>query len=181
MLLLLFTALALFHMVGLYCSMTRVGHSGMTADEVTENIETAVKTAVAKIRMVSVAVWRLVFHHFGLLSWTNLPKIINEFMSVKNKSLIFGTFFMSWLYAYNLPFPPILLFPLLFTERASDEDHPYKESSFSGPAHLHLRPDPPQHAGEGRETCNDSQERGANKFDLQCSACVFARFVETMS
>lgn len=35
--------------------MTRVGHSGMTADEVTENIEAAVKTVVAKIRMVSLA------------------------------------------------------------------------------------------------------------------------------
>lgn len=37
----------------LYYSMARVGHSGMTADEVTENIEAAVQTVVAKLRMVS--------------------------------------------------------------------------------------------------------------------------------
>lgn len=35
------------------CSMARVGHSGMTADELTENIEAAVKVVAAKIRMVS--------------------------------------------------------------------------------------------------------------------------------
>lgn len=34
-------------------SMARVGHSGMTADEVTENIQAAVQTVVAKLRMVS--------------------------------------------------------------------------------------------------------------------------------
>lgn len=59
----------IYHMVGLYCSMARVGHSGMTADEVTENIVAAVKTAVEKIRTVS----------FGQLSWTNL-KILCEFV-----------------------------------------------------------------------------------------------------
>lgn len=38
--------------------MARVAHSGMTADEVTENIEAAVQTVVAKLRMVSVAAQR---------------------------------------------------------------------------------------------------------------------------
>ncbi|XP_062234650.1 ribosomal L1 domain-containing protein 1 [Platichthys flesus] len=33
------------------CCMVRIAHSSMTADEVTENIEAAVKTIVAKIRM----------------------------------------------------------------------------------------------------------------------------------
>ncbi|XP_056153474.1 ribosomal L1 domain-containing protein 1 [Lampris incognitus] len=33
------------------CCMARIAHSGMTTDEVTENIETAVKTVVAKLRM----------------------------------------------------------------------------------------------------------------------------------
>ncbi|XP_041829866.1 ribosomal L1 domain-containing protein 1 [Melanotaenia boesemani] len=33
------------------CCMARVAHSGMTADEVTENIEAAVQTIVAKLRM----------------------------------------------------------------------------------------------------------------------------------
>ncbi|XP_036938114.1 ribosomal L1 domain-containing protein 1 [Acanthopagrus latus] len=33
------------------CCMARVAHSGMTADEVTENIEAAVQTVVAKLRM----------------------------------------------------------------------------------------------------------------------------------
>lgn len=33
------------------CCMARVGHSGMSADEVTENIEAAVQTVVAKLRM----------------------------------------------------------------------------------------------------------------------------------
>ncbi|CAG04493.1 unnamed protein product, partial [Tetraodon nigroviridis] len=33
------------------CCMARVGHSGMTADEVTENVEAAVKTVMEKIRM----------------------------------------------------------------------------------------------------------------------------------
>lgn len=88
MLVMLFTVSALYHMIGLYCSMTRVGHSGMTADEVTENIEAAVKTAVDKIRMVS----------FGQLNWTNFPKITYELTSAKSlKSLFFGTFSMSWL------------------------------------------------------------------------------------
>lgn len=36
------------------CSMARVGHSAMTAEELTENIEAAVKVVGAKIRMVSV-------------------------------------------------------------------------------------------------------------------------------
>lgn len=42
------------------CSMARVAHSGMTADEVTENIEAAVQTAVAKLRTVSLATQRIV-------------------------------------------------------------------------------------------------------------------------
>lgn len=33
------------------CCMARVAHSGMTADEVTENIEAAVRTAMAKLRL----------------------------------------------------------------------------------------------------------------------------------
>ncbi len=53
--LLLYTVLLLSDMIGLYSSMARVAHSGMTADEVTENIESAVRTVVAKLRMVSVA------------------------------------------------------------------------------------------------------------------------------
>lgn len=36
--------------------MARVGHSGMTADELMENIEAAVQTVAEKIRMVSAAV-----------------------------------------------------------------------------------------------------------------------------
>ena len=32
--------------------MARIAHSGMTADEVTENIEAAVQTVVAKLNMV---------------------------------------------------------------------------------------------------------------------------------
>lgn len=35
--------------------MARIGHSAMTADELTENIQAAVKTVADKIRMVSVA------------------------------------------------------------------------------------------------------------------------------
>lgn len=34
--------------------MARVAHSGMTADEVTENIEAAVQTVVTKLRMVRI-------------------------------------------------------------------------------------------------------------------------------
>lgn len=48
------------HIVLPYCSMARVGHSGMTADEVTENIEAAVQTVVAKLRMVSLSTQRTV-------------------------------------------------------------------------------------------------------------------------
>lgn len=33
--------------------MARIAHSGMTADEVTENVEAAVRTVAAKLRMVS--------------------------------------------------------------------------------------------------------------------------------
>ena len=36
-----------------YCSMARVAHSGMTTEEVTENIEATVSTVVNKIRLVS--------------------------------------------------------------------------------------------------------------------------------
>lgn len=52
--------LALFDMDLLSCSMARIGHSGMTADEVTENIEAAVKTVMEKIRMVSAEAQRVV-------------------------------------------------------------------------------------------------------------------------
>lgn len=55
-----FTALFLSHAIGLCCSMARVGHSGMAADELTENIEAAVQTVVTKLRLVSVASWRAV-------------------------------------------------------------------------------------------------------------------------
>lgn len=51
---------ALFDMDVVSCSMARIGHSGMTADEVTENVEAAVKTVMEKIRMVSVGVPRVV-------------------------------------------------------------------------------------------------------------------------
>lgn len=37
----------------LYFSMARVGHAGMGVDEVTENIEAAVKMVAVKMRMVS--------------------------------------------------------------------------------------------------------------------------------
>lgn len=47
--------------------MARVGHSGMTADELTENIEAAVESVAAKIRMVSVAGQRAMFS----FSWTS--------------------------------------------------------------------------------------------------------------
>ncbi len=60
-------------MIGLYCSMARVAHSGMTADEVTENIEAAVRTAVAKLRMVSMA------HQGWFSKLKNLPKIISTY------------------------------------------------------------------------------------------------------
>lgn len=51
----------------LYCSMARVGHSGMTADEVTENIEAAVQTVVAKLRMVSLSRQKhVVLIYYGL-------------------------------------------------------------------------------------------------------------------
>lgn len=51
---------ALFDLDVLSCSMARIGHSGMTADEVTENVEAAVKTVMEKIQMVSVGVQRVV-------------------------------------------------------------------------------------------------------------------------
>lgn len=50
----------MFYVIFLFCSMARIGHSGMTADEVTENIEAAVKTVMEKIRMVSVEDQRVV-------------------------------------------------------------------------------------------------------------------------
>lgn len=50
---------ALFDTAFLSCSMARIGHSGMTADEVTENVEAAVKTVLEKIRLVSVGVQRV--------------------------------------------------------------------------------------------------------------------------
>lgn len=46
--------------IGLRCSMARVAHSGMTADEVTENVEAAVQTMVAKLRTVSPAAPKIV-------------------------------------------------------------------------------------------------------------------------
>lgn len=56
--------------------MARVAHSGMTADEVTENIEAAVQTVVAKLRMVREL--SCVFIGFGSASWTNTSKISNR-------------------------------------------------------------------------------------------------------
>ena len=35
------------------CSMARVAHSGMTADEIVENVTAAVATIISKLNMVS--------------------------------------------------------------------------------------------------------------------------------
>lgn len=63
--------------------MARVAHSGMTADEVTENIEAAVQTVVTKLRMVRTLfyIWLLDFRLITpRLSWSmpalnNIPDI----------------------------------------------------------------------------------------------------------
>lgn len=55
----------------LSCSMARVGHSNMTPDELTENIEATVERVAAKIRMVSVAGQRAVFS----FSWSSVSTI----------------------------------------------------------------------------------------------------------
>lgn len=117
--------------------MARVAHSGMTADEVTENIEAAVQTVVAKLRMVSVDAQR------------GYPVPLTD----REKQVV--TF--KWLLIL-----PLHICELMLTERTSDEDHPHKESNVSGSAHLQLRPEPPRCAGGGREKCSDSQERGGN-------------------
>lgn len=81
--------LATFDMIFPSCSMARIGHSGMTADEVTENIEAAVKTVMEKIRMVSVEDQRVVrsvclnspwmiFRVFPTLLSDSVPSIFNR-------------------------------------------------------------------------------------------------------
>lgn len=62
------------NIIVLSCSMARVGHSGMTADELTENIEATVERVTAKIRMVSVAGQRARFS----LSWTSSVSTIGR-------------------------------------------------------------------------------------------------------
>lgn len=81
--------LAMFDMIFLSCSMARIGHSGMTTDEVTENIEAAVKTVMEKIRMVSVedqkvvrsvclnSPW-IIFRVFPTLVSDSVPSIFNR-------------------------------------------------------------------------------------------------------
>lgn len=60
------------------CSMARVGHSAMTSDELTENIEAAVKAVAAKLRMVSVA--RRVLHSFTWGGGQSLPWELATFL-----------------------------------------------------------------------------------------------------
>lgn len=76
----------------------------------------------------------------------------------------------------NLAFLPQLplIFAWLFTERTGDEDHPHKESIVSGPAHLHIRPEPPERTGELEETRSDAQEKSETHFPLEfCSSRVW--------
>lgn len=115
---------ALFDMHFPSCSMARIGHSGMTADEVTENIEAAVKTVMEKIRMVSVEDQRVVCS-----SCLKAPLL----------------FFHCWSTLLSDPVPSVTL----LTGGISDEGHPHQESGVSGSAHLQLRAEPPLSTREG--------------------------------
>ena len=73
--------LVLFDTDFLPCSMARIGHSAMTADEVTENIEAAVKTVMEKIRMVSVEDRRMVCFLFPGSTVALLPLLVHTVVS----------------------------------------------------------------------------------------------------
>lgn len=68
--------LAPFDTTILSCSMARIGHSDMTADELTENIEAAVKTVMEKIRMVSVEDQRAVCLWSPLICFESIRALI---------------------------------------------------------------------------------------------------------
>ncbi len=73
---------ALSYVIDLHCSMARVAHSGMTADEVTENIEAAVQTVATKLRMVSPAAQRIVFYlHQG---WFSTLRLVQQLLATPN-------------------------------------------------------------------------------------------------
>lgn len=99
--------LSLFLSPSLYVvffSMARIGHSSMTADQLTENIEAAVKTVMAKLRMVSLwnctsqsaiqqqpVVWRQQLS--GSLVWLNS----SELVETPGRRVFFNVFFKAYL------------------------------------------------------------------------------------
>ncbi|CAF87803.1 unnamed protein product, partial [Tetraodon nigroviridis] len=97
--------------------MARVGHSGMTADEVTENVEAAVKTVMEKIRMVSV----------------------EEQSGASVRASLSAAGARRWCTPLSDPVPS----GTLLTEGTSDEGHPHQEPGVGGSAHLQLRAEPP--------------------------------------
>lgn len=127
--------LALSDMDFLSRSMARIGHSGMTADEVTENVEAAVKTVMEKIRMVSVEDQRVV-------------------CSLCLKALLL--LFHCWSTVLSEPVPSVTL----LTGGISDEGHPHQESGVSGSPNLQLRAEPPLSTREGEANKNSEQKRG---------------------
>ncbi|XP_047232086.1 ribosomal L1 domain-containing protein 1 isoform X2 [Girardinichthys multiradiatus] len=82
------------------CCMARVAHSGMTADEVTENVEAAVQTVVAKLRMgpimkvihlksqtsVALPIYTSDLSHLSVLDSTNSKEASGKKKGKKNKA-----------------------------------------------------------------------------------------------
>lgn len=185
------------------CSMARVGHSGMTADELTENIEATVEKVAAKIRMASIA-WTEshVFIQLDKLGPYNRDRLflkdVKKMLYFKLRSMLYlssryvackrccsqwgqlhvqrYSVFCPYFKKDNIQSVPFLWpvktnmcvpscnnitepFIQLYTERTSDKDHPHKESGVGSPPHLHLQPEPPQTAEEGRERGKGFEER----------------------
>lgn len=67
----------------------------------------------------------------------------------------------------NSSFSLFWLHYCVVAERTSDKAHPHKKSNVSGPAHLHLRPQPPQ----GFRAVNKARGKG-DKFVLTPPCCV---------
>lgn len=109
-------------------SMVRVAHSGMTADEMVENVMTAVSTISAKLALVSKS-----FVYISFLSFCSII-CIQYFLCL----FLFFVFFNR---AMFVSVPQVLTYNLYYislSDRKKHKNHPFEESDLSCAAHLHL-------------------------------------------
>lgn len=132
-------------------SMVRVAHSGMTADEMLENVMTALSTISAKLATVSKS-FVFVTSPLSFVHYYLLFIIFLAYSCVLNRMMFF--FFCS----SSFDLQPLNYDSL--SDRKKHKNYPFEESDFSCAAHLHLRPESSRIGGGG------TQESSFNKGEV---------------